>query len=271
MFPEEEPGMRATRAFGIKSWFSCFVLNSLLLGAIFLMARETAETVHRWLDPFVGANAAGLPEDAQLAFNNLAHFVGDIERYLAPGLAGLGLVITLILWLLIGAHGRRLKTAAALQMNLEPVTSGPAREIATGTEPMGEVRYAQRAPEAAIQMLAILQRQGRLIDFLQEDLSLYDDAQIGAAVRNVHAGCKQALEDHLELKPVFDENEGSTITVPPGFDAAATRLTGNVVGDPPFQGQLRHRGWRVVHVELPQLTELRGKDWILAPAEVEVS
>jgi hypothetical protein len=271
MFPEEEPGMRATRAFGIKSWFSCLVLNSLLLGAIFLMARQITEIVHQWLDPFVGAKAAGLPEDAQLAFNNLAQFVGDVERYLAPGLAGLGLVITLILWLLICAHGRRLKTAAGLQMSLEATASGSAQEAENGVEPMVEVRYAQKAPEAAIQMLAILQRQGRLIDFLQEDLSLYDDAQIGAAVRNIHAGCKQALEDHVELKPVFDENEGSTVTVPPGFDAAATRLTGNVVGDPPFQGHLRHRGWRVVHVELPQLTGLRGKDWILAPAEVEVS
>jgi hypothetical protein len=271
MFPEEEPGMRATRAFGIKSWFSCFVLNSLLLGAIFLMARQTIEIVHQWLDPFVGVKAAGFPEDAQLALNNLARFIGDIERYLAPGLVGLGLVVTLILWLLIGAHGRGLKAAVDRQMSLGAAAPGSARETATATEPMVEVRYAQKAPEAAIQMLAILQRQGRLIDFLQEDLSLYADAQIGAAVRNIHAGCKQALEEHVELKPVFEESEGSAVTVPPGFDAAATRLTGNVVGDPPFQGHLRHRGWRVVHVELPQLTGLQGQDWILAPAEVEVS
>jgi hypothetical protein len=264
--------MRATRAFGIKSWFSCFILNSLLVAAVFLMARQILTVFHQWLDPFMGGKAANLPEDAQLAFTNLAQFVTDIERYLAPGLIGAGILATLILWLLLLAHGRRLAAGVRTQVGSAPMAAAPpAPEQEALPRDAPEVRYAQQEPVAAIQMLAILQRQGRLIDFLQEDLSPYEDAQIGAAVRNIHAGCKQALEEHVQLKPVYAEDEGSEVTVPPGFDAVATRLTGNVVGDPPFHGWLRHRGWRVVTVELPQFTVGQGKDWILAPAEVEVS
>ena len=93
-------------------------------------------------------------------------------------------------------------------------------------------------------MLAILQRQGRLIDFLQEDLAPFEDAQIGAAVRSVHAGCKQALDEHIQLEAIYPEAEGSVVSVPSGFDAYAIRLSGNVSGEPPFTGTLRHRGWR---------------------------
>jgi hypothetical protein len=118
-------------------------------------------------------------------------------------------------------------------------------------------------------MLAALQREGRLIDFLQEEITSYEDGQIGAAVRNIHAGCKEALKEYLEIKPVFQESEGATITVPPGFDARAIRLTGNVTGNPPFRGILRHRGWKVDRIRLPQAAEQIVHS-ILAPAEVEI-
>ncbi len=109
-----------------------------------------------------------------------------------------------------------------------------------------------------------------MIDFLQEDLNLYEDAQIGAAVRSIHAGCRQALNEHVSLNPIYDADEGAQVTVEAGFDAAATRLTGAISGQPPFTGVLRHRGWRVVKMELPQLSPGQEKDWVLAPAEVEV-
>jgi hypothetical protein len=119
-------------------------------------------------------------------------------------------------------------------------------------------------------MLAILQRQGRLIDFLQENLSMYDDAQIGAAVRTIHEGSKQALAEHVTLEPIFTETEGSPVAVEPGFDTRAVRLTGHVVGEPPFRGELRHRGWRVVNINLPQQPGGQDKQLIVAAAEVEV-
>lgn len=122
----------------------------------------------------------------------------------------------------------------------------------------------------AMQMLTILQRKGRLIDFLQEDIAPYDDVQIGAAVRSIHDGCREALFETVVLEPVLSDSENSVVTVPPGFDAHAIRLSGGVSGQPPFSGALRHRGWRVQSVNLPQRTRATEGEFILAPAEVEV-
>lgn len=124
-------------------------------------------------------------------------------------------------------------------------------------------------PEAALQLLALLQRDARLIDFVGESLGAYDDAQIGAAARVVHEGCAKVLREHFSLVPVRDEAEGSRVTLPAGFDAAAVRLTGKVVGAAPHTGTLSHRGWRVTEVRLPQLSE-RHDVRVLAPAEVEL-
>ncbi len=127
----------------------------------------------------------------------------------------------------------------------------------------------QSTPDAALQLLALLQRDARLIDFVGESLAGYDDAQIGAAARLVHEGCAKVLREHFSLLPVRSETEGSRITLPAGFDASAVRLTGNVVGQPPFTGTLSHRGWRAAEVRLPQLAA--GHDaQVIAPAEVEL-
>ena len=124
-------------------------------------------------------------------------------------------------------------------------------------------------PDAALQLLALLQRDARLIDFVQEDLSGYSDAEIGGPARLVHEGCAKVLREHFTLAPVRPEAEGSPITLNPGFDARAIRLTGNVVGQAPFQGALSHRGWRATEVKLPKLAE--GHDAaVLAQAEVEL-
>jgi hypothetical protein len=123
--------------------------------------------------------------------------------------------------------------------------------------------------DAALQLLALLQREARLIDFTREDLAGYDDAQIGAAARLVHEGCSKVLREHFDIVPVRAENEGSRVTLPAGFDAAAVRLTGNVTGSAPFTGSLAHRGWRAAEVRLPRLAD--GHDArVLAPAEVEL-
>jgi Domain of unknown function (DUF2760) len=123
---------------------------------------------------------------------------------------------------------------------------------------------------AAVQLLAILQREGRLLDFLQEDVDAYPDAQIGAAVRDIHRGCKKALAEHMPLEPVLREKENAQVRVDPGFDPSRIRLVGNVVGEPPFTGALRHHGWRIAKVKLP--SPPRGTDpSVVAPAEVELA
>jgi hypothetical protein len=127
----------------------------------------------------------------------------------------------------------------------------------------------EATPDAALQLLALLQRDARLIDFVQEDLSGYSDAEIGGPARLVHEGCAKVLREHFTLAPVRPEAEGSRITLNQGFDARAIRLTGNVVGQAPFQGALSHRGWRATEVKLPKLAE--GHDaTVLAQAEVEL-
>ncbi len=123
---------------------------------------------------------------------------------------------------------------------------------------------------AVVQLLGLLQREGRLIDFLEEDIEPYDDAQIGAAVREVHRGCRAALNDALGLKPVLDAPEGTEVEIEEDFDPSRIRLLGNIHGSPPFRGVIRHSGWRFTRVDLPRWTG-REKTDILAPAEVEVS
>ena len=121
-----------------------------------------------------------------------------------------------------------------------------------------------------LRVLAVLQRDGRLVDFLMEDIDPYTDAQIGAAVRDIHRGCRKALRDYLALEPVMAGQEESAVTVPLGFDPASVRLTGQVTGNPPFAGRLKHHGWRVKSVQLPALPGSRGDQSIVAPAEVEI-
>ena len=127
----------------------------------------------------------------------------------------------------------------------------------------------ETTPEAALQLLGLLQREARFVDFVQEDVAAYSDADIGAAARVVHEGCRKVLGEHFSIEPVRAESEGSRITLAEGFDAAAVRLTGKVVGKPPFTGSLGHRGWRVTDTRLPKLAE--GHDAsVIAQAEVEL-
>jgi hypothetical protein len=118
-------------------------------------------------------------------------------------------------------------------------------------------------------MLALLQRDGRLVDFLMEDLAAYPDAQVGAAVRDVHSGCRQALSRYVTLAPVLDDDEGRPVTVERGTDPARIKVVGNVTGTPPLRGVVRHRGWEATRTELPPLPATGRR--VIAPAEVEVA
>jgi hypothetical protein len=126
------------------------------------------------------------------------------------------------------------------------------------------------SPAAALRLLALLQQDGRFLDFVAEDIDAYSDEQIGGAVRSIHAGCRKALQERVDLERIYTDEDGSTVVVDKGFDPAAVRLTGNVAGEPPFRGVLQHGGWRVTKVALPELPG--GVDpHIIAPAEVEIA
>lgn len=154
-----------------------------------------------------------------------------------------------------------------------PVAPAPAAAPAPAPAPVPvkapapELREA--SPQAALQLLSLLQRDARFIDFVEEDIAGYADADIGAAARLVHDGCRATLREHFTIVPVRDEAEGSRVTLPAGFDATAVRVTGNVVGSAPFTGTVSHRGWRVADVRLPKLTGSHDAS-VVAPAEVEL-
>ena len=123
----------------------------------------------------------------------------------------------------------------------------------------------------AITLLATLQREARLIDFLKEDLSGYADEQVGAAVRAIHRDSAKVLDRFFGLKAVVEDEEGAKVNVPAGFDAARYRLTGKVTGEPPFAGTLQHHGWEATKCELPQFTGSDSAAKTIAPAEIELA
>lgn len=174
----------------------------------------------------------------------------------------------------IGAFFRALSDAeyAARLTRIDDAPQPAAAPVATpapapAPAPVQTLRVA--TPDAALQLLTLFQREARLIDFTQENLSAYSDADIGAAARVVHEGCGKVLREHFTIEAVRSEAEGSRIVLEEGFDASAVRLTGNVVGSAPFRGALSHRGWRASNVRLPKLAEAHDAA-ILAPAEVEL-
>jgi hypothetical protein len=124
--------------------------------------------------------------------------------------------------------------------------------------------------DGALALLALLQREARLVDFLRESIDDYDDADIGAAVRDIHRGARKVITDYLTLEPVMPGDEDDAVIVPKGFDPGEIRLVGEVSGEPPFKGTLRHHGWRVIETRLPMLSD--GVDrTVLAAAEVEIA
>ena len=139
--------------------------------------------------------------------------------------------------------------------------------VANGPKELPAPAPSPAADTSALRLLALLQREGRLVDFCEEELSGFPDAQVGAAARAVHAGCRKALREAFAPVAVRNEAEGAPVVLEAGFDPDAVRLTGNVRGDPPFSGTLRHHGWRASAQKLPTAT---GDATVLAPAEVEL-
>ncbi|MEM5422170.1 DUF2760 domain-containing protein [Paraburkholderia ferrariae] len=169
----------------------------------------------------------------------------------------------------LAANVRRLREGGFAAAAAAPApAAAPVAKPAPAPAPVPTV-IKEATPDAALQLLGLLQRNARFVDFVEEDIAGYADADIGAAARIVHEGCRATLRDHFSIRPVRSESEGSRVTLLAGFDAAAVRLTGNVVGEAPFSGSLTHRGWRVEEVKLPQLVKTHDAR-IIAPAEVEL-
>jgi hypothetical protein len=127
----------------------------------------------------------------------------------------------------------------------------------------------ERVHASGLMLLAAFQREGRLVDFLQQDVAGFSDEEVGAAARVVHNGCRKAVRQFFEIVPAVNGTEGAPMTLPAGFDAQRTRLTGNVSGQPPFKGTLRHHGWVATDIRMPSISDALDPR-VIAPAEVEL-
>ncbi len=177
-------------------------------------------------------------------------------------------VMGMIMWLLLrGSVKRSLK-----QLEQTPAKKGkPGKIDSADQKTKAELKQETRRREKRIflHLLSVFQSEGRLIDFFEENLDDYEDDQIGAAVRNIHENCRKVMNKYIKCKPIVEDDEDNEITVAAGFDPSAMKLTGNVTGDPPFTGVVRHKGWKAAKVEMPALSGEQNPD-IIAPAEIEI-
>ncbi|WP_321493599.1 DUF2760 domain-containing protein [uncultured Desulfobacter sp.] len=202
---------------------------------------------------------------------DLAHFLDRVNiQYLAGIVAAVDLVflvLSLILWAVLKSSASSLVTdAGSMSAGKKDRESGDGAKKKDHADKRLEQERQQRL---FLHFISVLQREGRLLDFFAEDLSLYEDDQIGAAVRSIQEDCKKSVDKYLALAPVIDKQEGDVVEVDLGFDPDAIRLTGNVSGEPPFKGVLRHRGWKAAKKEVPKLSDVQDTS-IIAPADVEV-
>ena len=149
----------------------------------------------------------------------------------------------------------------------QPVVAPESRSGAVASDDKAHAADLRR--RGAIQLLGILQREGRLVDFLMEDLASYNDAQIGAAVRDIHRGCRRGLFEHVQVAAVRPEPDEAAVRVEDGYDPSQVRLIGNVTGKPPFHGTLKHHGWTARTITLPD-PPASHDPLIINPAEVEL-
>jgi len=153
------------------------------------------------------------------------------------------------------------ETLAALQL-----TKRAAAPAVSKTAPAAPP--AARTSDGALQILGILQRDARLVDFLMEDIAGYSDDQVGAAVRELHDQCRDSMARYVTLQPVIDGVEG-TFAKAPSSDPAVVKFIGNVPAKPPSGGTLRHKGWRASKIDLPALVGKQDAT-VIAPAEIEI-
>ena len=248
--------MTSIKVFSRRSLVFMLILGLAALGA----AAAGFHFCFQWISRDTAALATPemTPVDLTARTMELQHLY---FAYMAAATALLLVLCGLVAW--IGLRGIA-KRSFAQAVQIESVKKKAA---AGSTEERESHKIHQQ--RLFLHLLAVLQRQGRLVDFLFEDLDAYEDAQIGAAVRGIHENCRKVITKNLSLKAVIDAAEGEEVTVEEGFDPAAVKLTGNVTGRPPFKGYLRHRGWRTEKIEMPVLSDSQDAS-VIAPAEVDI-
>lgn len=196
------------------------------------------------------------PPDLQNLFSNINSIKDPLYLYIWPILCGLILFFTIFSWLIIkGSVKRNIE-----KMPVAKVSDSLKKDV-TDDKELEKRKF--------LHLLSVLQEEGRFLDFLNEELDEFEDDEIGAAVRSIHKGCKESLKKYLKIEPLIEDEEDSVIEIPKGFNPDKIKLTGNVVGEPPFKAIVRHRGFRAYDINLPELKNIDDASF-LVPAEVEV-
>ena len=142
------------------------------------------------------------------------------------------------------------------------------RVLKGSKEPQQQI-IEHKGDNSHLRLLNMLQESSRFIDFLKEDISGFSDEQIGAVVRKIHEQSSKTIEETVTIRPILEEKEGKTITVSAGYDPSEIKIVGKVKGEPPFDGILRHKGWKAHKLSLPkQITDT--KKTVIYQAEVEI-
>jgi hypothetical protein len=175
-------------------------------------------------------------------------------------IAALGLVVALLV-LIFSLIGRK---SGAPEPPLQTTTPAPAPVPIPPPAPP-----ANQAEAEVVAFFGLLQEKGRLVDFLMEEITSYEDSEVGAAARVIHQGCRQVLQEYFKISAISESQEGAQVTVPAGYSADQYRLVGRLTGEPPFTGTLLHKGWKTEFVKLPRILNTERLPAI-APAEVEI-
>ncbi len=243
------------------------ISNQLLLW-IFVWLVVLGAVMAHFINLELGAETSMLAKYMGAAFGDTAG-AWEIEHIYWIALAVILVVVGLCLFVCLRLSVKRMvadfEGAAAAGTEKKQKKKSPAPQPG----PQKKKTNVQDDQRRALHLLCLLQREGRLVDFLKEDLQSYEDAQIGAAVRSIQESCQKSLNEYLALKAVIDQEEGEAVTIQAGFDANAIKLTGKPTGEPPFKGILQHRGWKVTNFALPALSGAHNAT-IVAPAEVEI-
>ena len=235
-------------------WFPIVFFSLLIAGTFGVLVYLGITELIKEIGPVLQADAG---QTTSRAWDLIVLYYPQFWYTVFAAMLGFALLIGLLSWLIVRSSVRRRLNSVS---EGKITSAGPAPEN-------DEQNLAER--RMFLHLFSMMQREGRLMDFLAEDLNQYEDSQIGSAVRAVHAGCLQIVQEYLDPQPVLDQAEGENVVIDDGFDPGAVKLTGKVVGEPPFEGILRHKGWQVGKLKLPTLSGSQNAK-IIIPAEVEL-
>jgi hypothetical protein len=249
--------MDMIKRYSRRSFLLIFVFMVLLAGALSAATFYGKTHMRQVMSQLVRPDIT--PPDLMAQINQLHDTYAVYLMSLSPGVF---ILFGIILWIILRRVARRVLTST------EPATP-KSKDLKSSDKQKKDDKRQLENQRLFMHLLVVLQREGRLLDFFQEDLDMYEDDQIGAAVRDIHGSCRKIIKKNLAMEPIIAGSEGEEIEVNTGFDPDAIKLTGRVTGQPPFTGIIRHKGWRARKLDLPDLTAAKDPG-IISPAEVEI-